>query len=190
MSNLSRWLYTLGVGETVQVSRKGDFVSALAATGVFQVSFDDEAPSDFASGLSYRSTQTFEKLRITNTSGAVNTVELFIGMGDVRDARLSLTGDLRVFELGHEVFGTGAPVACLTANTTLLSAANANRRELLLMNESAGKVYIGGASGALAGEGLPLDVGASMTLQTQAAVYARNDSGVTVDIAVAEMRSV
>ena len=99
-------------------------------------------------------------------------------------ALVEWTLDIAFFEFvgnqrRHQFFGRSAGLA----------VADGNRRELVIVcdENAAAKVYICGSAGAGAGEGLPLAPGQSLTLETAAAVYCRNDTGAAVAVAVAEL---
>ncbi len=116
-------------------------------------------------------------------------VKVGLGRGDIRDARLVLSGAISSKSLSPNAFYTGAPVVCPNGATTILSGSYVNRRELVIVcdEDAAAKVYICGYAGSLAGQGLPLAPGQSLTLETSASVYCRNDTGAAVAVAVAGM---
>ena len=176
-------------GATDVINRAASFLSCLEASHRFQIMFDDGTACDFEQGLTFRQGSDFKQVQITNPSATDTlTVKLGLGRGDIRDSRLSLTGQVDSRQKSPDVLGTGAPVTATDANTTELAAANPLRREILVVNTSPGAtVYIGGDAGAGQGQGLPILPSQSLTLETAAAVYARNDSGGDVAVAVAEL---
>lgn len=176
--------FTIPAGALVQVARASDFLVCLASSAPFRVSMDNQPASDFEAGLTLSPVGGFQLVAIENTSAASLNVRLGFGIGNVRDARIS--GQVGTKETMPDQLTTGAPVACLAGASTLVIAANSARREAVLINNGAGVVFIGSA-GAAAGAGLPLQAGQSMTLQTSAAIYARNDTGAVVPVAWAEL---
>jgi|GEM_PF-6766533 len=186
----ARFKHPMAANEEITIHATGDLVAALAATGGMEVAFGEGAfiPLDVGQTVSFQEGEGFSFVRVKDTSGAANTVDLYVGRGEFFDLRFSATGTLTTRESAPDTLTTGATVSALNAAATELAAANALRREIMLVNtDAAATVYVGGASGALAGEGIPVLAGQSLTLQSSAAVYARNDSGAPVAVAVAEM---
>lgn len=179
--------FTVPAGGSVEIYRQASFLTCLEANGEFEVSFDNAPRVEFEQGLTFRTPGGFDRLQIINPNASALTVRMGFGKGDVRDARLTIGGQLNMAEVMPDLLTTGAAVAAADAAVTLLAAANTARREIVVSNDGVGKIYIGGAAGAAAGEGLPLAAGATLVLETTAAVYARNDSGAAVNVAVAEM---
>lgn len=199
--NITTKTYTVPANGSAALFREAEFLTCLDATAPFQVKIDNGPKFDLEAGVSVAFPEGFKRVELIDTSGANNTIRVALGKGNVRDARFNLSGSVNVSSAAPldvsaapiredvpDVLTTGAPVSALNAAATPLAAANTLRRELILVNEdAAATVYVGGASGALAGEGIPVLPGQSLTLQTSAAVYARNDSGAAVAVAVAEM---
>lgn len=185
--SIQTFAYTLAAGASITINRKGDLFSCLAASGVFSVGFDNTTSFDWASGLSLRTPGTFEKVRIENTSGADNTIQVAIGFGDLRDARLTLGGAVvNTQRKVPDVLTTGAAIAAADAANTLIAAANLQRNEIIIANLGAATVYLNGTSGATAGQGVPLAGGGLMVLENTAAIYARNDTGGAINISATE----
>ena len=178
-------------GESIQVYRQSNFLTCLEGNIAFKVAFDGNSASDFETGLTYREARGFTQVEIINPDATTTlTVKLAFGKGDVNDARLVISGAINAKIAAPETFATGAPISATDAATTLLAAENGNRAEIIISNDGSGKVYIAGNAGAVAGEGLPVDAGGTLVLTTTAAVYARNDSGAAVPVAVAELERV
>lgn len=179
-------------GGSLFVDRAASFLICLEASHLFKIRLGTGPISDFEAGLRMRPGEPFEKVEIINKAAEPLTVKLGFGQGDVRDARLTITTDVKTVAQGITATREAAPddfaVAHVTASTgatTLLSDTDANRRELLIVNtHSSGMVQIVDNATA-AGQGIPVLPGQSLTLQTSAAVYVRNDSGASVDLAVA-----
>lgn len=183
--------YTIGPGETVDIVRDAGFITCLDATAAFKIRFDDGSASDFEAGLTYRPTTGFERVSLLNHNDETIVVRLGFGKGDIADARVTISAGntLSVRELVADELDTPAPISVANGAVAALVAANDLRRELLVVSPvtAAGTVYIGGDAAAVAGQGLPLMPGQSLTLTTGAAVYARNDTGEAVALAVAAM---
>lgn len=178
---------TIAANGSDSVNRAANFVTCLSANAPFEVAFDNGPRAHFEAGLTYSPANGFHRVHVYNTTGAALIVQLAFGRGNIRDSRLTLSGSIASRPEVPDTFTSGAPVAAVNGAVTQLAALSVLRSELILVNEGAGLVYIGGDAAALAGEGVPLNIGASLVLTTQAAVYARNDSGAAVNVAVASL---
>lgn len=183
--------YTIAAGATIGVEKQSGFITCLNASAAFKIKFDDGSFSDFEAGLSYTPLNGFSRVDLYNPSGEEIEVRLGFGKGQINDARVTISAgqDLNVRAKVPDVLTTGAAVSAVNAAATLLAAANTKRREFMAIapQDAAGAVYIGGDAGAGAGAGLPLLPGQSVTLETGAAIYCRNDTGAAVAVAVAEL---
>lgn len=177
---------SIAAGDSIEISKTASFMVCLEASASFKVQFDRNPKTDFEAGLTFTHRDDFNHVQIINDSADELDVTLGFGRGDIRDARLTIGGSISTRAQMPDVFTTGGPISAVNAATTALAVANAKRRELLLTNSGTGTVYIGGDAAAVAGQGLPLAAGAFMQLENTAAIYARNDSGVAVAVAVAE----
>ncbi len=82
----------------------------------------------------------------------------------------------------------GKPKQTVAAGQTrIILAANAKRREVILVNSGLKTVFIMGTSITTAGHGVPLDPGQSLTLKTTAAIWARNEEDAATDINSCEL---
>ena len=181
------YTYTVPAGGSVQIERTANFVSCLDAQAPFHVTFDMQPETEFEAGLTFFPVETVSRVEIINKGGTENRVTLAFGKGRIEDARLTIGNQVKTAAQSPNTLTTGAPVNCGDGATTMLAADNGNRAEIMVANDGAGKVYIGGDGTAAAGQGMPLEAGGVMVLTTTAAVYARNDSGAAVAVAVAEM---
>lgn len=183
--------FTIPAGATVSAVRDAGFVTCLDASRKFKISFDDGTQNDFEAGLTYRPKDGFTRLAIYNPSDSVLTVRLGLGKGNIADARVTISAGntLATRERNTDQLATPAPISAADGAVTLLAPADDLRREFMAVipSDAGGAVYIGGDAGAVAGQGLPVQAGQSLTLSTGAAIYARNDTGAVVNIAVALM---
>ena len=185
--NLQIFSYTLDPGANMAINGAGRFFRILEADGDVGVAIDAQPENVMKAGHGFELAegQRFGRLRIFNRAAGSQTIEIALGLGRFSDSRMA--GSVGTKETMPDTFTSGAPVAALNAATTLIGAANSARREAVLVNDGAGTIYIGGAAGAAAGQGLPLAAGQPLTLDTTAAIYARNDSGAAVNVAIAEL---
>ena len=179
--------YVIPANGTVEGYREASFMTCLEATAAFSLKIDNAAKFDFEAGLGIVFDGTFTRYELINETGTDITVKLAIGRGNVRDARLVISGTLSTQSTVPDTLTTGAAVSALNAATTSVIAANTSRVEALVVNAGAATIYIGGNAAAAAAEGLPLAAGQSLTLNTTAAIYARNDTGAAVAVSVAEV---
>lgn len=185
----SEMSFTLAAGEEISLAMDGDFVACLDADQGFRIGFNEGPKAGFEKGLKFRTEQQFRSVQLYNQNGAAIAVRIAFGRGDIEDARLNLTGSITARDDTPDTLTTGAATSCATGAATLLAAANDLRREIVVVvpDSAGGTVYVGGASGATAGEGIPVSPGGTLILTTSAAVYLRNDTGAAVAVAVAEM---
>ena len=181
--------YVIPAGGAVGVQRDTSQVTCLEASAPFRVKFDNGPASDFEAGLTYRPPEGFELFEMINPGAEPITVKIALGKGDIRDARMTLNGEVDSRERAPDVLTTGGPKVCPGGGAvTLVAAANELRREIMLVNTSgAVTVWAGGDPGAGGGHGLPILPNQSLVLQTAAAVYIRHSAGSSVNIAVAEL---
>lgn len=188
-TNYTVHTYTIPAGEYVQLVRQADFVTCLDATGPFKIQFEDGSNSDFEAGLSYSPADGFYKLTFFNPGADPVVIRVALGTGAISDARVTLGSSAEFRTARPDALSTGAPKTVSNGSIAQLAPADALRAELLVVSPvGAGTVYIGGDPQAGAGHGLPLQSGQSMTLNTGAAIYARNDTGAAVALSVASIR--
>ncbi|MEQ9449340.1 MAG: hypothetical protein RLN70_10610, partial [Rhodospirillaceae bacterium] len=167
-------------------------ISCIAATGEFEVVADDVNRMFMKAGISYinRPGNTYKRLRITNKLGAANAITIQFGPGELRDQRLTVSGDVNVVTgpgvalevaapagaplevtqtddtlLKHRqpgnIAGTSALV-CGAGVNTLAHAANTTYRRVGLSHEGTETMYVTFSSGA--DIGVPLAPGERMWL--------------------------
>lgn len=174
---------TLAAGEGIDIIRLSNFVVCVTATAAFNLAIDDETPGRFEQGLSFESTQTFEKVRLENNSGASNTIRLGLGIGKLTDSRANFTSALSLVKAATP--DSIADVALPAAATTVIQAADTTRREIIISNPVTNtKTFRIGDAGAGAANGIPLEPGASIVLSTSGAVYGFNPAGAVESVCV------
>lgn len=179
--------YEIPAGGSLEIYRDATFIACLDAQASFKISFDGGPKTEFEAGLTYRPSSGLKLVELVNEGGSANSVTLAFGKGDISDSRLTLGNAITTKEEAPATFTTGAPIACPDGAATALAGVNSNRAEIVLANDGGGKIYVAGSAGAAAGEGLPVEAGATLFLTTTAALWARNDSGAAVLVAVSEL---
>ena len=183
----TEFTYALAVGGRVQITVTADFIACLAASGDFDIAFGGAPASPFRAGLQYRAPEAVQAIEIINRSAAANTITLATGLGGFQDSRLSLTGTIANRPEVPDQFNDLGVKTCLNAAVTALAAAGPLRRQLIATNTGTGTVYVTGNGGGVAGSGVPLTAGATVVLDTNDAVFCRNDTGATVTVNVSEI---
>lgn len=171
----------LAAGATEVINATGNYIAALTATGAFSIGLDDNGLTPWEAGLSanLEPGETYSKVRITDLSGAPNTVEMCLGYGQFKDARFTLLGSITTSPTKATAFASVPDVVCGAAGQTILAVALATRRQLIVSNLAANASTIRvGDVGAAAGEGVELAPGQTLIVDTAAAVYAWNPGAV------------
>lgn len=150
----------------------GRYVYLKAATGGIRVrARGSDEYAEMTAGEFVRFDDEFSEISIEDTSGAQNSITLIIAKegdaGKFSNVTLAVPGTL----------GVTNDVNCVTGATTLIMAANGNRHRAII--EVDGACRIGGAT-VNANGGVKLAAGASIPVETTAAIYLRNDSGASV----------
>jgi len=111
------------------------------------------------------------------------TVEIAVSRVPVFFDRL--TGTITTTQASGATIDSVTDVTLAASATTAVVAANSNRRAVMIHNPVANTSTMRvGDSGAGASNGIPLPPGSTITLETQAAVYAYNPGAGAQDVAV------
>lgn len=170
------WEGTLANEESILIERLANYVRCLEATASFLLGVDDDTPGRFEKGFGFANEGTFTKVRITNNSGAANTIRLGLGIGRLDDSRATFTSALSIAPnsaFTHSAVSVG-PAA------TLIKAANSARKVLTVLNAGATDAFLGDSALTTA-TGFKLAPGASASFGNTAALYGICTAG-TVDL--------
>ncbi len=181
--------FEIGPFGSVEVSRQAEFLTCLEATAPFFIAFDDAPKTQFVKGLSFEATVAFNKYRVENPNDAIMSITIGTGRGNIRDARLVLSGAVETSELAANSFESPPPVVVGANSVTQLAVANGTRKEIILKNLSATERLWLKSSGTTGEGGIPIDGGEGVVLTTTAEIFAFNGAGVAVSVAVAEMET-
>jgi hypothetical protein len=194
-SGINRQTLTLQPGQSRTFPGQTDGFNCHDATGPFQFQPAGGGWSDWVEGLEYAPPYQFDGFSVRNTGASAVTLTISFGDGRIRDNRLKLIDGIVPTEIQGTIgnrptipdkIGSGAPVVALNSAVTLLSAENLLRMEIVIVNmDENATIFVGGDPAALVGQGLPVGPGQSNDWDTSAALYARNDSGASVIVAVA-----
>ena len=168
---------------------QGNFVRIKSASDEINVKVENKegriiADLNLSGGMRFRVPDIFHTLRVANNNaGSVNAV-LVAGVGDVDDTEIS--GNVTV--AGSDTIGTSTDVSLAATSTTIISAANASRREILITNLTSNSEYLRvGDSNAGAARGTELAPGQTVSLSTSAAVYAYNPGAAAQSVSLLEV---
>jgi hypothetical protein len=174
-----------GTIETLDFSLNFLRILAISTTSGVQFRFGDKGtPTDvIGAGIGYELPQAVNRVDIINNSGGDLTITVIAAIGKVYDDRLNVSGDLTIATPTQ--IDTIDDVTLGAASATLIAAANTGRVELLITNMTGGVIRIGD-SGVGAASGVRIADGASIILNTTAAVYGYSVAGGDVSVSVIE----
>ncbi len=191
MGNKAFRIYTVTVpaNDRVTIHASGAYVVALSATGSFDLGFENGPFTPFLSGLKVQLPpgEKFKTVRLRDTSGNANIIQLGIGFGDLTDARLNLSGKISVSV--SQNIATVADVALAAGAATQIVAANAGRRAVIVKNLATNlqTMRIGDAAVGAA-RGVELAPGEAIVIDSGAAIYGYNPGGAAESVSVLEVR--
>lgn len=102
-------------------------------------------------------------------------------------ASVAVQGEVQTRENVPDEFQTNNPTTFNSNARGLLVGQNDDRREVIVTNDGAKRVYICGTNSATLGHGMPLEGGQSVTLQTTASIYVRNDEDIAAKVHFCEL---
>lgn len=170
---------TLTANVPVYFNVSGDFIHVRTASADVQIGTDGGKVVSYSAGETVIS--PFGGFEIV--SATTQQVTLIYGEGEFSGTAVtaSIPADLAI-EKG-DTLNTGTKVSALAAAATQIQGSNASRKSLTIRTLStAGTTLFVGASGIAANQGLPLEPGDALTLDTTAAVFVYNGSGSAVDV--------
>lgn len=182
LKNYQHWSYTIPIGGEIIISTSGHYLVCLDATAAFEVGVDGSRGQFLESGLGFFMPQgeEFQRVIVTNTSGAPNTIKLAIGRGNFKDSRLSLTGKVGLTVAAN--IDDSADTAIANAVQTAI-AGSVNQREIIIQADPGNTGNLRVAASAVGSRGAWLQPGQSIALATAATVYVTNDSGGSLNYA-------
>ncbi|MGB0749713.1 MAG: hypothetical protein ACPGO3_13295 [Magnetospiraceae bacterium] len=171
----SQYRLTLQAGETVTIHASGRFLRCTEGSA-FTLSLDHGPAIPWAKGLSVSLEGVFSNLVITNTSGAVNTIQIYTGWGAMTDDRALLDNNAVNVNITQTSSPGGlvavADVALVADTATQVIAALSTRNEVIVSNVGAAAVRIGHDNTVGAAKGFLLGAGETVGLQTGSAIWA------------------
>jgi len=166
--------YTIQAGQYQRVNYVTDNFVLLETTAnnALEVNFGGAMnQTNFTTGVQYRLTEAVPYVQLYNKGMAALTVHFALGVGEVRDNRLSLTGTVitsetyTTFNVSQETFDSSGKIT-----------AGGAQRKMIIQNTGAQPIYIGAATGFL------VSPSGSMDLQLEGSVDIYGTNGETVVI--------
>ena len=190
MSNpqYSEFTYTVLPGASVRVERHSEFVTIIDASDTFGLQIDNFPETTFRKGLGYQSPTSFTSMRFVNRSQTQSlTITIAVGSGGVRDARLTLPGDLVAFlGAGREIVPRKVEVA--SGQRVELAGVDVERLELVVSSSAGNSTVWIGDDTVTNLQGLPIPSQGQATLTYQCAIYAYNQGSETVTLSILEVK--
>ena len=95
--SIRNYTYTLAAGAQVTIEALGNYIYIAAATGTIEVAPDGENPFIAEAGLAFGPFPgKHQKYIITDTTGAPNTITVYVGDVPIRDGRTVASGNTAV----------------------------------------------------------------------------------------------
>lgn len=183
MPGLSPYNRTLTANQKVDINARGTTIFLRQATGGIKVRLRSTAVGD-RSGESYElnmeaaeewnHAQEFDSIEITDTSGAANTIELYIGYGRYRKPVPDIVSVSTNVPASDAIDTPAAvdPVDAGGGSPTQLIAANTSRISVTIQaDKDNDQVVRVGDSDTSTSRGLQLSAGEAITINSTAAVY-------------------
>lgn len=166
--SMQRYTFTLEAGKSINPNiPRSNFISVVSAVGLFTAYPADLTPLKLEKGISVRLNEQFNNLRIE--SEIDQTVEIYVGSGEVVDSRLILGGDALSIG-GNAIANYGAESVLNTA--TLLAVQDDRRATILIQNLGSTPIFVGTDNLVTTANGLRVAGGASATFTFKTDIYA------------------
>lgn len=142
------------------------------------VKFQDSGEQIFEEGMAGKFAFQMEQVELRNDSGAPITVTFTTSMGTIVDDRRSAASSVSI-SAGDTILQAEVDITALAAASCKVPA-RATRKNVLITNTGTQKLYIVIASTTgTAPAGMPLDIGATISLDSSADIFFYKDTGVT-----------
>lgn len=188
--------YTIAAGARQEVYQVFNYFRVTSQSGgALSVRFGQnglETPFT-GQGIGVQFSVTFPRLTLVNTGGTSMTITIAIAVGRISDDRLNVSGTVTVAGTvtTNDNPGTTIVNGQVTINNTAtqIVAANATRRHVIIKNPStATKSIFVGDSGVTTTNGIEVAIGESITIDSEAALYAIVATGSQAGVGYLEMR--
>lgn len=165
MNNLNATIYTdtLSSGQVFPRQFIGAYFKIISATGPVDIKANGVNLKGLTAGQGFEKIP-FDRLEITDASGASNTIKYIIATEGFLDG---LTGAMQITQIVPVQSGSFANTAKTVTNASAqLIAGNTSRKYLLIQNkDSSGSIYLNwGAGVATAGNGILIGPGGALEM--------------------------
>lgn len=173
---------TIAAGEVYHINSYSHFITLLSSTGVqsIMISIGGQAMQELPAGLSVElpQDQNFTFLEFKNNELVPVTITFSLSSGAVQDNRNIITGIIAVNPSGNTFVTPAAIAVAVGAPGAVSIAANPGRREVIIQNNGANPIWAGDANvDGTSNRGILIEIGATVVLSTEAAIYLRSTGG-------------
>lgn len=160
-----------------------EYIHCFTATREFEFAFDHGSRDTFFAGMTLKAPGGFKVLTLFNPSPDDDlVVEIATGIGDIRDNRLSLAGQIATRPARPDVFGQSSVIVSENLGALVL-AANQDRASTTIGVESGSVRMLSADPGAIdPGLGVLLHQGQNYTMETTAEIWAWSDDGAVLRV--------
>ena len=170
------FFYTIPAGQYQRVNYVTDNFVLLETTAnnALEVNFGGAMnQTNFTAGVQYKLESVVPYIQLYNKSASPVTVHFALGVGDVRDNRLSLVGSITTSETY-----TTLNVSRETFSSSGVITISAAARKIVLQNVGSATVYVGAANGFEISSGGSMDI----PLDGSIDIYGTNGESVVVGL--------
>jgi len=172
----NEFTYTIQAGQYQRVNYVTDNFVLLETTAnnALEVNFGGAMnQTNFTTGVQYRLTEPVPYVQLYNKSTSPVTVHFALGVGEVRDNRLSLVGAITTSETY-----TTLNVSRETFSSSGVITISAAARKIVLQNVGSATVYVGAANGFEISSGGSMDI----PLDGSIDIYGTNGESVVIGL--------
>jgi hypothetical protein len=171
--------------ETIFFAHRYFRVMTISGTASIRFGASGSKTSFIGAGVGIELDSPTDRVTIFNEGGGILTLTVALSMGRISDDRLNVSGTVSTQETKAATLTSTADVA-LAAASTIIKAANTTRRAIIITNTHAANAVRIGEVSVAAARGAYLAPGASISLDTTAAVYGY-DASAAVTVSVLEV---
>lgn len=186
MKPTKKYTFTIGAFGVYRLQVAGDYFKLLQASGAVKVVGQFGELSGLITGQGLENSD-FLDLFFTDESGASNTITVVVGDRNFIDG---VTGAVQITDNVPIRATLGNTAVTVTSASTMIDAANATRKFLLIQNKStSGTIYLNFGAAATVANGLKIGPGGSFESAQVCpvnAVYAIGDIGSNPDVVIVE----
>jgi hypothetical protein len=184
--NFRSYTFSLTAGQEQEHAIQGHMYAVIESAGEFTITFDESnriAKSE--AGMGGRFDSSYQRVKLLSTT--TQSVTVVLGYGQFNDARASVNATINATIAPSDTAANPADITVGVA-ATLLAAANANRKEVLIHvpSDAANSIRVGSAT-VTAGAGLEVEAGTTLALSVECAIYAIRTGATDVDVSIIDL---